>query len=113
MGFDWDELSGPLGKMREELSEVEQAMQSWQPGSGEPASAELEEEFGDLLFALVNAARFLKLTPEDALRRSVDKFERRFRGVETAFAAQGVELRSASLEEMDRVWEKVKEEERS
>ena len=113
VGFDWDDLSGPLGKMREELREVEQAMQSWHPGSAEPASAELEEEFGDLLFALVNAARFLKLTPEDALRRSVDKFERRFRGVETAFADQGVELRSASLEEMDRVWEKVKEEERS
>ena len=114
VGFDWEDISGPLGKVREELSEFEQAMRSRQLGSEEagPASAELEEEFGDLLFALVNAARFLKLTPEDALRGAVSKFERRFRRVEITFAERGVELQSASLEEMDRVWEKIKKAEK-
>lgn len=113
VGFDWEDVTGPLRKVREELGELEQAMQSREPTprDAEPTSPEMEEEFGDLLFALVNAARFLKLTPEDALRRAVNKFERRFRGVERAFADKGVELSSASLEEMDRVWEKVKEEE--
>jgi tetrapyrrole methylase family protein/MazG family protein len=113
VGFDWGDISGPLSKVKEELGELEQAVQAKAPAAGdaEPASDELEDEFGDLLFALVNAARFLKLTPEDALRRAVGKFERRFRGVEKVFADRGAELQSASLEEMDRVWDEVKKEE--
>ena len=68
-------------------------------------------EYGDLLFALVNTARFLKVSPEDALRMAVDKFERRFRLVEKAFRDNGRDLDDASLEEMDRVWEEVKQRE--
>ena len=69
----------------------------------------VEEEMGDLLFALVNTGRFLRLCPEEALRLAVAKFERRFRAVEERFHSEGRELEDASLEEMDRVWEKVKE----
>ncbi len=83
VGFDWDHIAGPLDKV--------------------------EEEFGDLLFALVNTGRFLELCPEDALRRAVIKFERRFRAVETLFREQGKDLEEASLEEMDRVWDQVKQ----
>ncbi len=102
VGFDWEQLSGPLDKVEEEWGELHRACQR-----GE--TRELEEEFGDLLFALVNASRFLKLCPEDALRRAVDKFERRFRAVEAEFRARGRELGNASLAEMDQVWEQVKE----
>ena len=69
----------------------------------------MEEEFGDLLFALVNTSRFLKIDAEEALRRAVDKFERRFRAVEAAFRAQGRQLQESTLEEMDQVWNQVKE----
>lgn len=102
LGFDWEQLSGPLDKVEEEWRELRQACQV-----GE--AAQVEEEFGDLLFALVNTARFLKLCPEDALRRAVDKFERRFRAVEAEFRLRGRELSGTSLEEMDRVWEQVKD----
>ena len=80
-----------------------------QSEQGQTASA--EEEMGDLLFALVNASRFLKINPEDALRRGVAKFERRFRAVEAAFEAKGRRLNDASLEEMDAVWDRIKAQE--
>ena len=101
VGFDWKGLGGPLDKVEEELGELRQACQSGTP-------QELEEEFGDLLFALVNTSRFLKIDAEDALRRAVDKFERRFRAVEAAFRAQGRQLQESTLEEMDQVWDQVK-----
>jgi tetrapyrrole methylase family protein/MazG family protein len=104
LGFDWQTLQGPLHKVEEEFAELRRA---WEEGHQEKA----EEELGDLLFALVNAARFLKIAPEDALRRAVDKFERRFRAVEAVFAKEGQELSAVGLEEMDRVWEEVKKQE--
>ncbi|MBI2505563.1 MAG: nucleoside triphosphate pyrophosphohydrolase [Candidatus Latescibacteria bacterium] len=102
VGFDWKQLGGPLDKVEEEWGELRQACQTGTP-------QELEEEFGDLLFALVNTSRFLKIDAEDALRRAVDKFERRFRAVEAAFRAQGRQLQESTLEEMDQVWNQVKE----
>jgi len=101
VGFDWKGLEGPLDKVKEEVEELRRA-------SRQGARQELEEEFGDLLFALVNLGRFLKIDAEDALRRAVDKFERRFRAVEADFRARGRSLEESTLEEMDQVWEQVK-----
>jgi tetrapyrrole methylase family protein / MazG family protein len=102
VGFDWDRIDGPLDKVEEEFAELRR---EWEEGNKE----KVEEEFGDLLFALVNTARFLKVDSEDSLRRAVSKFERRFRAVEATFRQRGEELSDASLEEMDRVWDQVKE----
>ena len=101
VGFDWKELDGPLGKVEEEFGELRRACQGGTP-------QELEEEFGDLLFALVNTSRFLKIDAEEALRGAVDKFERRFRAVEAIFRARGRQLQECTLEEMDEVWDQVK-----
>ena len=100
-GFDWDQIDGTLEKVEEEVAELRQAI-------AEDDAGGRDEEFGDLLFALVNCGRFLELCPEDALRRAVDKFERRFRALETAFAERGEALEETTLEEMDRVWDQVK-----
>jgi tetrapyrrole methylase family protein/MazG family protein len=101
VGFDWKQVEGPLDKVEEEWGEFRRACQG---GSAQ----ELEEEFGDLLFALVNVSRFLKLDAEETLRRAVDKFERRFRAVEAVFRAQGRQMQESTLEEMDQVWDQVK-----
>lgn len=66
------------------------------------------EEFGDLLFAMVNLSRFLKINPEDALRRAVEKFTDRFQKVEARFKKDNKSLNDATLEEMDKVWNEVK-----
>jgi tetrapyrrole methylase family protein/MazG family protein len=105
VGFDWERIDEPLDKVAEEFSELRV---EWQ-GVGEGSRERVEEEFGDLLFALVNTARFLKVDPEEALRAAVDKFDRRFRLVEAVFHERGQELTSASLDEMDAVWNEVKE----
>ena len=101
VGFDWPHIDGPLDKVEEEFAELRQA---WNRGDGE----EVEEEFGDLLFALVNTGRFLDLCPEDALRRAADKFESRFRAVETVLKEQKKDIDEVSLKEMDRIWDQVK-----
>jgi len=101
VGFDWDEIAGPLAKVEEEFAELRKAMEV---GS----AAEVEEEFGDLLFALVNVGRFLKVAPEDTLRRAVEKFERRFRQVEETARTQGRDLQEMSMQEMDQIWNQIK-----
>jgi len=101
VGFDWGETGPVWDKIHEELDELKNAVKS---GSAE----NMHEEFGDLLFALVNLARFLKINPEDSLREAVEKFIRRFQQVESAFLAQERSMKDASLEEMDTVWEQVK-----
>jgi tetrapyrrole methylase family protein/MazG family protein len=100
VGFDWGETAQVLQKVDEELAELKTAM------AREPEA--VEAEMGDLLFTLVNLARFLHLNPEEALRKCTDKFTRRFRHVETAIAAQGKSLTESSLEEMDALWEEAK-----
>jgi tetrapyrrole methylase family protein / MazG family protein len=104
VGFDWDQVDGALAKVSEEIDELRQECDN----GGSPER--INEEFGDLLFALVNVARFMKVAPEDALRGAVDKFDRRFRRVERVFATRGTSLREATLEEMDTVWNEIKAE---
>lgn len=116
VGFDWRDIASPLDKVSEEFEELKQAWNSEEaaaPGreSGDGARSSTMEEFGDLLFALVNVGRFLKVSPEDALRLAVGKFERRFRTLEHRFRASGRDLEEAGLEEMDAVWDEIKESE--
>ena len=99
VGFDWDSVDGAVDKLSEELGEVKQAI----AGHGDPA-----EELGDLLFAAVNVARFLKVDPEDALQAACDKFAARFRRVEEAVTAQGKQMEDMSLTELDDIWNAIK-----
>ncbi|MCY3668820.1 MAG: nucleoside triphosphate pyrophosphohydrolase [Gemmatimonadetes bacterium] len=100
-GFDWDDIDGTLDKVEEEFAEVRKA---WKAGE----AAAVEEEFGDLLFSLVNASRFLKVDPEQALRRAIAKFERRFRALEETVHARGEEIAALSLAALDEIWNEVK-----
>lgn len=106
VGFDWSHLEDILLKLSEEASELVEAQ-----SKGD--SRKMADEAGDLLFVAVNAARFLGIDPETALARSNEKFSRRFRYVESAIKQQGRELKSASLSEMDSLWEEAKKEEES
>ena len=101
VGFDWPDAKGPLQKVKEELAELE-----GETGSGK--RERLEDEVGDLLFAIVNLARKLAIDPRAALERANDKFQRRFEAVERLAEARGLELGRASLEELDRMWDEVK-----
>lgn len=105
VGFDWPEIEPVLGKVHEELAELAEAR-----AAGDQAHA--EEEFGDLLFALTNAARHMGIDPEAALRRANAKFERRFGGIEARLAAQGRGPEEASLAELNALWEAEKRAER-
>jgi len=102
VGFDWPDTAGPLDKIREELDELDEAIQEDQ------GQDRLEAELGDLLFAVTNVARHLKLDPEKALRHCNAKFERRFRAVESGLRAQGLKTGEASLADMDALWNKAK-----
>ena len=104
VGFDWNDPRAVLHKIREEADEIETALDR---GDAEA----LAEETGDLLFALVNLARHVGADPEQALRGTNAKFERRFGYIERALAARGRSLQSASLDEMDALWNEAKSEE--
>lgn len=99
-GFDWPDVSGALDKLSEELEELKTAAAE---------GTNVAEELGDLLFSAVNAARFLKVDPEDALNGATDKFIGRFRKVEAQAATQGKAMEDMSLEELDALWERAKE----
>ena len=101
VGFDWPDARGPMQKVREEIAELERETEK---GKRE----RLEDEVGDLLFAVVNLARKLEIDPRAALERANEKFRRRFEGVERLAAERGVEVGRASLEELDRLWDEVK-----
>jgi ATP diphosphatase len=105
VGFDWNDPRAVLRKIREEADEIEAALDRNE-------RSELEGETGDLLFAVVNMARHVGVDPELALRGTNAKFERRFGYIERALASQGRPLASASLEEMDLLWDEAKEKER-
>lgn len=100
-GFDWPEIGQVLAKLDEERTELEVARQS---GSAEA----VEGEIGDLLFVIVNIARFLKVDPEQALRKTNAKFRRRFAHVEQGLEAAGTPLGEASLEQMEALWQEAK-----
>ena len=99
VGFDWDDVKDVVGKVNEELSELLKEMD-------EVDYSRHEEELGDLLFAVVNLARFLSVDPEAALRKTNLKFKRRFAAIERRF--EGNDLREVGLEAMDRVWNEAK-----
>jgi MazG family protein len=99
VGFDWDDVALVLAKIDEELAELREEIARGESGRH-------FEELGDLLFAIVNVARFLSVDPEAALRATNSKFRRRFAAIEEAF--RGRDLREVGLAEMDRVWNDVK-----
>ncbi len=101
VGFDWNDPRAVLHKIREEADEIEAALDQGD-------SEELAAETGDLLFALVNLARHVGADPEMALRGANAKFERRFGYIERALALQGRTPETASLEEMDALWNEAK-----
>ncbi len=107
VGFDWDSAPKVVEKIIEEAGEIAQAQ-----AAGEPA-ARIEEEFGDLLFAVANLARHIKVDPEAALRAANGKFVRRFRYIERALKAAGRGVEEASLEEMEGLWQAAKLEEKA
>lgn len=104
VGFDWPDARGVLDKIREELAEVEEAL-----AVGDRQHA--QEEVGDLLFAVTNLARTLVADPEQCLRQTNSKFERRFRHVEGALARAERPLGQATLEEMEHHWQAAKAQE--
>jgi nucleoside triphosphate diphosphatase len=106
VGFDWNDPRAVLHKIREEADEIEAALDR---GDAD----ELADETGDLLFALVNLARHVGADPESALRGTNAKFERRFGYVEQALEAQGRSLDSATLTEMDALWNEAKRREKT
>lgn len=106
VGFDWPDTGGVLAKLREEMDEVEQAVDS---GDREA----VKEEFGDLLFVLANLARHLDLDAEAALQQTNKKFVNRFEFVEARLAEQGQCPTDTSLEDMDALWNEAKRAERN
>jgi uncharacterized protein YabN with tetrapyrrole methylase and pyrophosphatase domain len=102
VGFDWPDASGPREKVREELEELEVEISA--AGSGE----RIEEELGDLLFAIVNLARKLGHDPRTALEKANSRFIERFRAVEGLAADRGIDLATAGLEMLDGLWDEVK-----
>ena len=102
VGFDWDDIDGAFCKLKEEVSELERE----QPGTDAFA-----EELGDLLFSVVNVARFANVQPELALSSGIDKFIDRFEKVENAVLSEGKSMSDMSLSELDAIWDKVKEQE--
>ena len=99
VGFDWENVQGALDKVAEETAELQQAMD----GSGD-----VEEELGDLLFAVVNVARHLKVDPERALEKTCDKFISRFASMERQAHAADKTLSDLPIEELDALWNKAK-----
>ena len=101
VGFDWVKAGDVIEKIEEEVREVRAALEHEGP-------ARVEEEMGDLLFAMANLARKLGVEPESALRRANEKFSERFTRLESRFDAQGRSVHDATLEEMEGVWGEVK-----
>jgi phosphoribosyl-ATP pyrophosphohydrolase len=101
LGFDWPDLDGVLKKLDEEMKEFREAL-SLQNRS------RIREELGDLLFVLVNISRFLRIDPEGALRKTVEKFMRRFHYIETSLRKKGKSFHQSNLIEMDQLWEEAK-----
>ena len=102
-GFDWDKISDVFKKLDEEVSEFKEAVLS-------KKNNEVQSEVGDILFTLVNIAKFVKVDAEEALRSTNSKFSKRFRFIEQEIKKNGQTLKETSLEEMERYWQKAKNE---
>ncbi len=102
MGFDWDKKEQVWDKVKEEINELETEIAT-------ADSDKIEQEFGDLFFALINAARLYNINPENALERTNRKFISRFNYLESKTITEGKDLKAMSLEEMDQLWEEAKQ----
>jgi len=101
-GFDWENIEQVFDKMHEELDELREARES---GTRD----KVEDEFGDILFVMVNIARFLKIDPEQALRRTNAKFRKRFNLVEDGLSDRGRTLAESNIQEMEELWQQAKQ----
>lgn len=101
VGFDWPNVDGVIAKIHEELDEVAAELDDANP-------EKLQEEIGDLLFAITNLARHVKVDPQRALEGCNQKFFRRFHYIETQIISQGKSLEKASLSELDALWDEAK-----
>lgn len=101
-GFDWDNADGAMDKLFEEIDELKIAMLS-------NDKKEIEDEFGDVLFSCVNISRFLKVDSEEALTASTDKFLNRYLIVEKLANESGLDMKTASIEQLDLLWQQAKE----
>lgn len=106
VGFDWNNARLVLDKIREETEEIDEAL-----AGGDKAA--IQEEIGDLLFVIANLARHVDADPEACLNAANAKFERRFKGIETALEAEGRTAKEASLDEMEALWQAVKKAEKA
>jgi tetrapyrrole methylase family protein/MazG family protein len=103
LGFDWPNIAGVLRKLDEEMAELREALSLQN-------RKKVREEIGDLLFVLVNMARFLRINPEEALRKTLEKFILRFHYIETSLRKKGKSFYQSNLIEMDQLWEEAKKE---
>ncbi|HQR94799.1 MAG TPA: nucleoside triphosphate pyrophosphohydrolase, partial [Sediminibacterium sp.] len=102
VGFEWDNKEDVWKKVQEEMDELQEAIQT-------KSQEDVEEEFGDVLFSLANYARFLQVDAEGALEKTNKKFIRRFQEMESIALANGKDLSSMTLDEMDQIWNQVKQ----
>ena len=102
VGFDWDEEADVWKKVYEEIDELRAELDS---GNQE----KITDELGDVLFSIVNAARFRSIIAEEALQKTSNKFKRRFMSIEQSAQAMGKQLKDMTLQEMDELWNKAKE----
>jgi ATP diphosphatase len=115
VGFDWPDVKGPADKVREELGEVQELVDKHGAEfpthgvpSADPRHQALENELGDLLFAVVNLCRKAGIHPSLALDKANAKFQRRFEGIEKLAAERGIDMKTAGLEVLDKLWDEVK-----
>ncbi|MCE1245118.1 MAG: nucleoside triphosphate pyrophosphohydrolase [Firmicutes bacterium] len=105
VGFDWEKIDDVMDKFEEEAEEMREAMKA-------NDKEKVSEELGDLLFALVNVARWLEINPEEALRATSKKFIRRFRKIENTAESSGKMISDLSLDEMEEIWQASKKDEK-
>jgi MazG family protein len=110
VGFEWDNKEQVWKKVEEEANELKAEVQAMDEGKG--SVEKMEEEMGDLLFSIVNYARFLNIDPDQALARTNKKFMKRFQAMEEVIAAEGKQMTDLNLAEMDAIWNTVKLSER-
>ena len=107
VGFDWPDIEGIFGKLQEEVRELKEVIAE---NANDPKRDRLEDEIGDLLFVLVNIARYLKIDSESALKRANRKFKARFQYMEGELSRQGKTLEESNLDEMETLWRRAKSE---
>lgn len=111
VGFDWDTSADAFKKVKEELREFKEAAEKRKKVKGiamDNDLSDLEDELGDILFAIVNYARFLNINPENALRKAIRKYIKRFHYIEDTLKKKGKKITESNLEEMDGIWNESK-----